>query len=187
MNFISREGVLHVLCCSEMFSKLEIKHHCVCVQKIQYEGVCQEANTSRGEAEYCICLKTPPECCSFCTHKQGGALSVILYFLVVWLGVIFSSTQTAASFGDQDISKCSYNLFLVVQRTNRISLASFSDLQCDTRDQSCCLSGVVFKKFRDQMISKCLYNLFLAVERTHRISLAGFSDLQCVVYVTFHK
>ena len=41
----------------------------------------------------------------------------------VWLGVIFCSTQTAAIFGDKDISKCSYNLILVVERTNRISLA----------------------------------------------------------------
>ena len=56
-----------------------------------------------------------------------------------------------------------------------------------TGDQSCCLSGVVFKKLRDQTISKCLYNLFLAIEQTRKISLAGFSDLQCVVYVTFHK
>ena len=40
--------------------------------------------------------------------------------------MIFSSTQTAAIFGDQDISKCSNNLFLVVERANRISLASFS-------------------------------------------------------------
>ena len=28
----------------------------------------------------------------------GGALSVILYFLVIWFGAIFSSTQTAAIF-----------------------------------------------------------------------------------------
>ena len=79
------------------------------------------------------------------------------------------------------------NLFLVVEQTNRISLASFSDLQCHARDQSYCLSGVVFKKLHDQTISKCLYNLFLAVERTRNISLAGFSDLQCVIYVTFLK
>ena len=46
----------------------------------------------------------------FCTHKQGGALSVILYFLVVCLEAISSSTQTAVIFGDQDISKCSYDL-----------------------------------------------------------------------------
>ena len=39
----------------------------------------------------------------------------ILYFLVVWLRAIFSSTQTAAVFGDQDISKCLTNLFLVVE------------------------------------------------------------------------
>ena len=45
----------------------------------------------------------------------GGALSVILYFLVVWLGAIFSSTQTAAIFGDQDISKCLYNQFLSIE------------------------------------------------------------------------
>ena len=65
------------------------------------------------------------------------------------------------------------NLFLVVERTNRISLASFSDLQCHACDQSCCLSGVVFKKLRDQAISTCLYKLFLAVEQTCRIRLAG--------------
>ena len=90
-------------------------------------------------------------------------------------------------FGDKDISECSYNLFLVVEQTTRISLASFSNLQCYARDQLCCLSGVMLKKLHDQMIGKCLYNLFLAIERTRRISLAGFSDLQCVVYVTFHK
>ena len=123
---------------------LELKHRHVCVRKIQYEGVCREANTTQGEAKCCICLETPPEYCIFRTHKQGSALSVILYFLVVWLGVIFSSTQTAATFGDKDISKCSYNLFLVVEQTNRISLASFSDLQCLARDQLCCLS---FKSF----------------------------------------
>ena len=58
--------------------------------------------------------------------------------------MIFSSTQTAATFGDKDISKCSYNLFLVVEQTNRISLVSFSDLQCLARDQLYCLGGVVF-------------------------------------------
>ena len=112
---------------------------------------------------------------------------MLLYFLVVWLRAIFSSTQTAAIFGDQDISKCLNNLFLVVEQANRISLASFSDLQCHACDQSCCLSGVMFKKLRDQTISKFLYNLFLAIEQTRRISLAGFSNLQCVVYVTFFK
>ena len=33
-------------------------------------------------------------------------------------------------FCDQTISKCLYNLFLVVEQTRRISLADFSDLQC---------------------------------------------------------
>jgi len=36
----------------------------------------------------------------------GGDLSVILYFLVVWLGVTFSSTQIAAMFAQQDASEC---------------------------------------------------------------------------------
>ena len=131
-------------------------------------GGCLEAITALSKAKYCNCLKTaecynclktPPECCIFRTHKQGSALSVILYFLVIWLGAIFSSIQTAVIFSDQDISKCLTNLFLVVERTNRISLASFSNLQCHTRDQSCCFSGVMFKTFHDQTISKCLYNL----------------------------
>ena len=86
----------------------------------------------------------PSECCIFRTHKQGSALSVIIYFLVIWLGAIFSNTQSAMIFADQDISKCLTNLFLVVELTNRIILASFSDLQCHARDQSCCISGVVF-------------------------------------------
>ena len=125
---------------------LELKDRRACVRKIQYEGMCQEANTARGEAECCICLETPPECCIFRTHKQGGALSVILYFLVVRLGAISSSAQTAAIFGDRDISKYLTNLFLVIEQTNRVSSASFSDLQCHARDQSWCLSGVVFEK-----------------------------------------
>ena len=77
-----------------------------------------------------------PEYCIFRTHKQGGALSVILYFLVASGSERFYlvATQTAAIFGDKDISKCLTNLFLVVERTNRISLAGFSDLQCCLRN-----------------------------------------------------
>ena len=52
---------------------------------------------------------------------------------------------SALIFGDHDISKCLYNLLLVVEHTNRISLASFSNLQCYAHDQSCRLSRVVFK------------------------------------------
>ena len=53
----------------------------------------------------------------------GSTLSITLYFLVIWFGAIFSSTQTTAIFGDQDISKCIYNLFLAIEQTNWISLA----------------------------------------------------------------
>ena len=33
-------------------------------------GMCRETNTARGEAECCICLETPPECCIFQTDKR---------------------------------------------------------------------------------------------------------------------
>ena len=137
----------------------------------------REANTARGKPSAVFALRHPPSAAFFIHSSIGSALTVILYFLVVWLGAIFSSTQTAVIFGDQDISKCLTNLFLAVEQTNRISLANFSDLQYHARDQSCCLSGVVCKKLCDQTIGKCLYNLFLAVEQTRRISLAGFSNL----------
>ena len=45
-----------------------------------------------------------PSAVFFIHTSIGGALSVILYFLVVWLGAIFSGTQTAAIFSDQDIT-----------------------------------------------------------------------------------
>ena len=42
-----------------------------------------------------------PSSAVFFIHTSiGGALTVILYFLVVWFRAIFSSTQTAAIFGD---------------------------------------------------------------------------------------
>ena len=102
---------------------LELKHCHACVRKIQYEGVCREANTARGKAECCICLETHPEYCIFRTQARRCFKCYIVLPGCIWLGAIFSSIQTAAIFGDKDISKCSHNLFLVVERTNRISLA----------------------------------------------------------------
>ena len=46
-------------------------------------------------------------------------------------------------FGDQTISI----IFLVVEQTGRISLASFSDSQSYASDHSCCLSAVVSMTF----------------------------------------
>ena len=60
--------------------------------------------------------------------------------MCVWK-IQYEGTQTAAIFGDQDISRCLTNLFLVVERTNRISLASFSDLQSHAHDI------IIMKKF----------------------------------------
>ena len=39
------------------------------------------------------------------------------------------------------------SVYLVVEPTSRISLASFSNLQRNACDQSCCLSGIVFIAF----------------------------------------
>ena len=77
-------------------------------------------------------LDTPPHAVFFMYTSIGGALSDILYFLVVWLR--------------EDISKCLNNLLLVVEQTNRISFGSFSDLQC----YACAVGGIVFKRRRDQ-------------------------------------
>ena len=50
----------------------------------------------------------PPSAVFACAQAQ--AVLLVLYcsysVLVIWLGAIFSSTQTAVIFSDQDISKC---------------------------------------------------------------------------------
>ena len=84
--------------------------------------------------------------------------------------MISSSTQTAAIFGDQGISKCLYNLFLAVERTVSLVLAIYNVMHVINH-------AVLVESLHDQMISKCSYNLFLAVKRTGRISLAAFSNL----------
>ena len=92
-------------------------------------------------------MRHPPSAVFFIHTSIGSALSVILYFLVIWLGEIFSSTQTAVIFGDQDISKCLTNLFLIVEQINKISLASFSDLQFRTGSIMLSLVESCFKSF----------------------------------------
>jgi len=57
-----------------------------------------------------------PRVLYFRTHKQGGALSVILFFLVVWREAML------AILGYEDISKCLNNLFVAVERTSGASL-----------------------------------------------------------------
>jgi len=84
---------------------------------------------------------------------------------------IFCSARTTVNFGEQDISKCLNNLFLVLEQTNRVSFASFSNYNV-THMINCAVGGIVFKRHHNQMITECLYNLFLAMERIHRISLA---------------
>ena len=64
----------------------------MCVIANSLLRVCTENTAWGGHVERLIQLRTHK-------YRQCFALSVILYFLVVWLGVIFSSTQTAAIFG----------------------------------------------------------------------------------------
>ena len=70
----------------------------------------------------------------------------------------WSSDLERFFFSDQDINKCLTNLFLVVEQTNRISLASFSDLQSHACDQLCCLGGV-FKSFAVRL-SVSVYTIY---------------------------
>ena len=86
----------------------------------------------------------PPKCCIFHTHKHGRCFKC---YIVLPGHLALSFTQTAVIFSDQDISKCLYNLFLVVESTNRNSLASFSDVQCHAWDQSCCLMELCLNSF----------------------------------------
>ena len=92
----------------------------MCVQKIhvQYEVCVKRPIQHETKLSAAFASRPPPpllpSAVFFVQKSIGGALSVILYFLVDWLGAVFSSTQTAAIFGDQDISRL-YNLFLVVE------------------------------------------------------------------------
>jgi len=81
-------------------------------------------------------------------NSNTSEIGHVMYFLVVWLGEIFCSARIAASFGEHDINKCLNNLFIVLEQTNRINFASFSDLQCYARDQSCCWWNCIQKASR---------------------------------------
>ena len=91
-----------------------------------------------------VFAETPPKCCIFHTHKHGQWFKC---YIVLPGHLALSITQTAVIFSDQDISKCLYNLFVVVESTNRNSLASFSDVQCHAWDQSCCLMELCLNSF----------------------------------------
>ena len=68
-------------------------------------GACRETKTAQGEVEYCI----------FRTHKHRRCFKcIVLPGHLAWSNFLYS-TQTTAIFGDQDISKCLYNLFLVIE------------------------------------------------------------------------
>ena len=73
---------------------------------IQYEAKLSAVFASRHP---------PPSTVLFVHTSIDSALSVLLYFLVVLLGVIFLSTRIASVFGDHTISKLSYNLFVVIE------------------------------------------------------------------------
>ena len=68
------------------------------------------------------------------------------------------------------ISKCLYNLFLVVERTNSGLVLVI-----------CNVTHVIN---RAVLVESCLNSFVIRQSVTGRITLAGFSDLQCVVFVT---
>ena len=103
------------------------------------EESCQEIHTALVASRVLYDSQDTHWSAVFSVHTSiSGVLSVILVFLIIWLEEIFCNTRTAENFGDQDISKYLNNLFVVIEQTNRISLATFSDLQCHAHDQSCC-------------------------------------------------
>ena len=84
-------------------------------EKYNMRGHIERLIQHKAKPSAVFASRHPPSAVFFIHTSIGGAESVILYLLVVWLGEIFFSTQTAAIFNDQDISKCLYNLFLVVE------------------------------------------------------------------------
>jgi len=163
----------------------------VCIEnavlKMQHEGgVSRDSYSTRGSQVLYDSQDTHPSAVFFIHTSIGDALSDILYFLVVWLGEIFCSSRAAANFSDQDISKCLNNLFLVVERTDRISLAvlvNYNVAHVINRARSeSYLKDVVIRQ------SLSVYTIyFIAVERIYRISLAGFSYLQCYLHKCLHN
>jgi len=115
-------------------------------------GVLRDLYSTRRSQVLYDSQDTHPSAVFFIYTSMGGALSDILYFLVVWLREVFCSARIAVNFGEHDISKCLNNLFIVLEQTNRISFANFSYLQC----YACAVGGIVFKRRRNQTISKCL-------------------------------
>ena len=82
---------------------------------MQHEGVCQEANTARGDTSCCICLETPLKCCIFRTHKYRHCFKYFIVLPGCLAGNNFLGYLNHAIFGDQTIDKLSYNLFVVVK------------------------------------------------------------------------
>ena len=75
--------------------------HRMCVWKIQQGGGRAERLIQHEAKPSAVFASRHPSSVVFFIHTNiGGALTVILYFLVVWFRAIFSSTQTAAIFGD---------------------------------------------------------------------------------------
>ena len=90
-----------------------------------------------------LASRHPPSAVFFIHTSVGGALTVTLYFLVVWLRATFLIGQIAAIFAHQDVSECLWDPCLAVGRS---SWASFSKKLWCTHDQLCCSSEVKFKQ-----------------------------------------
>ena len=66
-------------------------------------GACQNIYMAQGISQVLYDSQfTLPSAIFFVHTTMGSTLDVILYFLVVWLGEIFCSTQNVAKFDDQE-------------------------------------------------------------------------------------
>jgi len=80
----------------------------MCAENTAQGGMPRDPYSMRQSQVLHLPQETHQSAVFFVHTSKGGALSDILYFLVVLHGAIFLSTQTAVILGNQAISKCSY-------------------------------------------------------------------------------
>jgi len=75
-------------------------------EKYSMRGSVERLIQHKAKPSAVFASRQPPSAVFFIHISIGGALTVILYFLVVWLGATFLSGQIAAIFAHQDVSEC---------------------------------------------------------------------------------
>ena len=103
---------------------------------------------AKPTVQYCICLKTMPECYCFtyCT-----SVAVLIVFLVVFAKEFIWEIQTTLIFIHQTIGKCQYSTGLGVQKYKALfrlllgyEIVDARDLKCHTGRLQRCISQQCF-------------------------------------------